>query len=208
MPLNFTKKNLNKEANLLFFQRLLKNPLQVGALVPSSRSLARVVGREVSVLPDQIVIELGGGTGTLTEELLKCGIPEDQLYVIEIDLLLVNYMKKKFPNVTILHGNATDLPRLIPPQFLGKTSSIISGMPFLNMPKLMQKQIIEGSFECLSEKGRFIQYTYSPFSSLPAHKFGLSKHRAGIVFKNFPPATIWRYEKTVLKNPSGLSLTS
>ncbi len=196
MTLHSLKKNQPRhEEHFVFFKRWLKNPLQIGAFFPSSRSLARLIGREVLVSPHQIVVELGGGTGILTEELIKAGVPENQLYVIEIDPILVSYLKKRFPNVIVLHGNAINLPDLIPPEFLGKVSTIVSGMPLLNMPKIVQKDIVDASFKSLTKNGRFIQYTYSPFSSLASHKFGLSKRRAGFVLKNFPPATIWCYEK-------------
>lgn len=189
------KKNLRHEEHLVFFKRWLKNPLQIGAFFPSSKSLARHIGREVRFSSENIVVELGGGTGILTEELLKAGVPEDQLYVIELDPILVKYLKSRFPKVNVLYGNAADLSNLLPKEFLGKVSSIVSGMPLLNMPKAIQQKIIDASFENLAQKGRFIQYTYSPFSNFSAPKFGFSKRRAAFVLRNFPPATIWCYEK-------------
>jgi len=196
MTLHSLKKRQGRhEEHFVFFKRWLKNPLQIGAFIPSSKSLARVISHEILVSPQHIVVELGGGTGILTEEILKAGVPEDKLYVIELDPILVSYLKKRFPNVTIIHGNAINLPNLIPSEFLGKISTIVSGMPLLNMPKLVQGGILDVSFKNLSENGRFIQYTYNPFTSLNCHKHGFSKRRAGFVLKNFPPATIWCYEK-------------
>lgn len=197
MPLKFLKKiHPYHEEHLIFFKRWFRNPLQVGALLPSSRFLARLIGRQVFLPPDHIIIELGGGTGKLTFELLDAGIPAESLYVVEIDPVLVHYLSRKLPNVVILQGNAADLPTLIPPNLHGKVSTIISGMPLLNMPRILQKNIIDACLTVLSRKGKFIQFTYSPFSSFPAKKFGLSKIRAGIIFRNLPPATVWCYERS------------
>lgn len=197
MPLKFLKKiHPRHEEHLVFFKRWVRNPLQVGALLPSSRFLARLIGQQVLLPSGHIIVELGGGTGKLTFELLAAGIPPECLYVVEIDPVLVTYLSHKFPNVVILNGNASNLTNLIPPHLHGKVSTIISGIPLLNMPRILQKNIINACLNVLSLKGRVIQFTYSPFSSFPAKKFGLSKIRAGTILRNLPPATVWCYERS------------
>ena len=197
MSLKFLKKiHPHHEEHLVFLKRWFRNPLQVGALLPSSRFLARLIGKQVFLPANHIIVELGGGTGKLTLELLAAGIPAECLYVVEIDPVLVNYLRRKFPNVVVLQGSAADLATLIPPHLHGKVSTIISGIPLLNMPRILQKNIINACLDVLSLKGKFIQFTYSPFSSFPAKKFGLSKIRAGTVLRNLPPATVWCYERS------------
>lgn len=53
---------------LLFLRRWLANPGKVGAVLPSSAALGRLVARNVARRPDQWVVELGAGTGTVTRD--------------------------------------------------------------------------------------------------------------------------------------------
>lgn len=188
------KKKFFKE-KLLFLGRWAKNPFRMGAVFPSSRALSRKISRFVKGHQNTYVVELGGGTGQLTEELLKAGVPPENLYVIEIDRVLVEHLKAKFPTVTIIQGNAARCDTILPLHVHGKTSAVISGLPLLSFSKRLQHKIIEASFKILSKEGEFVQFTYSPFSSLSATRFGLHKKRAGLVLRNIPPATIWTYQK-------------
>ena len=63
----------------LFFRQWLRSPKSMGSVIPSSRVLARAVAREVAWQPGQYVVELGGGTGAITQGLIERGIPRDQL---------------------------------------------------------------------------------------------------------------------------------
>ena len=69
----------------LFFRQWLRSPKSMGSVIPSSRFLAQAVAREVAWKPGQFVVELGGGTGAITEGLIARGIPRDKLVVVELD---------------------------------------------------------------------------------------------------------------------------
>lgn len=185
----------NYRETLLFFRRWLRHPLRLGAVIPSSPALTRLVCRQIALKDDRIIVELGAGTGCLTRMLIEMGIPQDRLYVLELDPELCNYLKKSMPTLNIIQGNACDLPDLLPPELVGKVSTVISGMPMTAMPKDVQRKIINASFETMDCDGEFLQYTYRPVSPLAADQFGLSKKRVGIAFKNLPPATLWRYQR-------------
>src|SRR5512145_1917528 len=71
-------------AALVFLKAWLKSPLRVGAIAPSGDRLARAMAQVVprrSALP---VVELGGGTGSITAALLR-RIPAERLIVVERD---------------------------------------------------------------------------------------------------------------------------
>src|SRR3954466_5094278 len=86
---------------LLFIRRWLANPLKVGALLPSSPFLARLVARHVKFGPDDAVVEVGAGTGAVTEALIQAGIPPDRLFVIEIDADMCTYLRRQMPQVQV-----------------------------------------------------------------------------------------------------------
>src|SRR3954468_4076358 len=72
-----------------------------------ARQVARGVGRwhrpgrggvgETVVEPGQYVVELGGGTGSITMGLIERGIPRDLLVVIELDGPMHSYPKERPP---------------------------------------------------------------------------------------------------------------
>lgn len=179
----------------LFLLRVLKNPRQLGAIAPSSRHLGELLARHVVVDDHSPIIELGGGTGALTRALIKAGVEPSRLYVIELETSLANYLKSALPHVNVIHGNAAELDKIIPSEIIGKVNRVVSGLPMINIPEPIRRQILESSFRAMEPEGSFIQYTYSPRSSIDAKAYQLKKQRLGTIFRNLPPATVWQYTK-------------
>lgn len=197
MTPNKIKKTFLKNENFLFFQRLIKNPRALGAVAPSSRRLARLICQQVVRQKDDYVIEIGAGTGSFTRQLLASGVSPSHLIVIELDKELCAFMQKKFPEVRIIQGNACDLENLVPKQIIGKISTIVSGIPMVNLSYAIRKSIVDSCFSVMKPGGQLLQFTYGPMSPLASKKMNLSQKRIGYVFMNVPPATVWKYQKQV-----------
>src|SRR5882724_5939592 len=118
---------------ILFLRRWLKDPLMIGAIAPSSRELAAAMARLVPVDSQDPVIELGGGTGVITQALLDAGIAPARLFVVERDGALHDLLVKRFPEVRILLGSAADLTDLLRPLGVAKACAVVSGLPLLAM---------------------------------------------------------------------------
>lgn len=183
------------QETLLFLKRLLKHPLRLGAIAPSSPALTSLVSRHVSVKAGSYIVELGAGTGTVTRRLLEHGIPSDQLYVVELDPELCSFLERSLPDIHVIQGNAVELASLLPKEVVGKVSTIVSGMPMSTMPLNLQKKIIDSCFKVMTPDGEIVQYSYHVTSPIPALKLGLSKERIGITLLNLPPAFLWRYQR-------------
>ena len=113
--------NLAKEGEL-FFKQWLRSPKSMGSVIPSSRHLARVLAREVAWQPGQYVIELGGGTGAISQGLINRGIPRDHLVVIELDGSLYGYLKDRLPGCRVIQGDATRLDEILARYDIGEIS--------------------------------------------------------------------------------------
>ena len=177
----------------LFFSRWLKAPHRIGALAPSSRHLARAMATQVDLRRSEFVVELGGGTGSVTRALLEAGIPAERLVVVERDEQLYKLLRRRFPQLRVVQGDARHLVDLLRPLGIDAVSSVVSSLPLVSMPKRMRRQIIDQSFALLGEAGRFIQFTYSLTSPLAARELGLRGRVAARVWLNFPPASVWNY---------------
>ena len=79
----------------LFLQEWLANPQRTGSVVPSSRQLAAAMARWLPPDPESFVLELGPGTGAVTEALIKRGLREDRLVAIEHNPKLARLLARK-----------------------------------------------------------------------------------------------------------------
>ena len=176
-----------------FLKEFFTNPRHTGALFPSSKALAK---RMASFVPQQengLVVELGPGTGPVTLALLNAGVPPERLVLVEFSEELVNCLRRKFPQLKIIHGNACDLADLLD-QHLGKERpeiiSIVSSLPLKTLPKQVVVRISAETRKVLSKNGNLIQFTYDIRPKQPVRYEGLNRVASTIVWKNMPPARI------------------
>src|SRR5260370_42026259 len=134
-----------------FFSRWLKAPHRIGAVAPSSRYLARAMATQVDLRRAEPVIELGGGTGSVTKALLEAGLPVERLIVVERDVRLYKMLRRRFPQLRVVLGDARHLVELLPPLGIDAVSAVVSSLPLVAMPKMMRRQIIDQSFALLGE---------------------------------------------------------
>ena len=176
-----------------FLLEWIKNPLVTASVLPSSERLARkmVKGLDAGI---GTVIELGPGTGVFTRQLLACGIPEQNLVLIELNRKFSQKLQTTYPTATVINGAAEALPRL----HLKQAGAVISGLPFLSMRDKQIDAILHGAFEVLQTNGVFIQFTYGykcPVKPYILQNHGLIAERNSFVLNNFPPASVYHIRK-------------
>jgi phosphatidylethanolamine/phosphatidyl-N-methylethanolamine N-methyltransferase len=181
--------------NEVFFKHWLRSPKSMGSIIPSSGYLARALAAEVAWEPGSHVIELGGGTGAITQGLLERGIPAANLVVIELETNLYNYLAGRYPDVTVVQGDATRLDEIIARLPIERVSTVISGLPMVRMPLDFKRAIIDQAFAAMPAGHFMLQYTYSPLAPVPVEDFHLDATLARYVVRNFPPAAVWRYHR-------------
>src|ERR1700722_12221617 len=120
--------------SLLFFKRVLANPLQVGYVVPSSPFLTRKVAKRLDFSQPRVVVELGPGEGCHTRQIVKRMDPHSKLLLFELDDHFASHLRKQFahdPRVTVLHTDALHMPATLRELGYARCDYIISGLPFL-----------------------------------------------------------------------------
>jgi len=182
--------------NLQFLQAFLKNPAKVGAVTPSSPELAAEMLHGIEPDDNNIVLELGVGTGAVTKFLCDV-IPSRSSYLgIELDRDLVKTLNRNFPDMNIICGNAAEAFDIHSRSGLGKVRYLVCCLPFVSLPKEVSENILL-DIEKFMEEGcelRIFQYAHGYFLP-PAIKLReILKDRYGnlrrspLVLKNFPPA--------------------
>jgi phosphatidylethanolamine/phosphatidyl-N-methylethanolamine N-methyltransferase len=176
----------------LFFRRWLANPLQMGSIVPSSPALCRRLVAQTRYAPDEMVLELGAGTGVVSQSLLTSGLPAERLFVVEIVRDMAEHLRDALPGANVIEGDARRLPALIPSAWQGRIGTVIVGIPLVLLPFAEQRRFIE-AIEAVAPGRGFILYSYCITSPLPYEKHGLVAKREAWTPLNFPPASVWRY---------------
>jgi phospholipid N-methyltransferase len=182
--------------NLQFLRAFLKNPLKVGAVAPSSPELAAEMLQGFEPDENNIVLELGVGTGAITRRLREIIPNKDSYLGIELDGSLVKTISGKFSELNIVCGNAADAYTIHKESGLGKVRYVVCCLPFVSLPKEVSESVLEEVAKFMVEGCtlRIFQYAHGYYLP-PAIKmreflrgrYGKSM-RSPLVLKNIPPA--------------------
>jgi phosphatidylethanolamine/phosphatidyl-N-methylethanolamine N-methyltransferase len=181
-----------------FLLKWLRSPFKIGAVAASSKGLAREMAAQADLSLPGAVIELGGGTGSITRAILDRGVGYDRLYSVEFDHELAATLRHRFPRLHVVEGDAGDLVSLMAARGVNQAACVISGLPLLGMPASVQQRILKAAFMLIAPGGRFIQFTYGPTTPTRPQimrDLNLKARRAGHIMMNVPPARVWCYER-------------
>ncbi|HET7084575.1 MAG TPA: rRNA adenine N-6-methyltransferase family protein [Rhizomicrobium sp.] len=172
-----------------FLRGLVHDPKGVSAPTPSSPALARALAGEVDISRPGLVLELGPGTGVVTEALLQQGVEPERLIAIEQEPNFAQLMRRRFPAVKVCHSDALVFETCLPAQAC--VAAIVSGLPLLNFPLAIRRSLLRRALACQWAGGSFIQLSYSWRPPVPLES-GMTLDKK-IIWRNFPPAHVWTY---------------
>ncbi len=180
----------------VFLGSWLRSPLTVGAVIPSGRLLARALAAQIDPRQDGAIVELGPGTGVVTQALLSRGVHPARLILLERDPNFCHLLRNRLPGIRVLHADARHLEQSLSEIGEKRLDAVVSSLPLLSLPYALQHQIVEQSFRVLGPQGAFVQFTYgfgSPVRPGLQHRLALSGRPVARVLRNLPPAVVWRY---------------
>jgi phosphatidylethanolamine/phosphatidyl-N-methylethanolamine N-methyltransferase len=183
---------------LLFLRGWSRAPAAVGGPFASSvwtaRRLAQVTVEAASPGSGPI-LELGPGTGAVTEALIETGCPVDQIVVVERDAELCRSLDRRFPGLQVLHGNALDLADTLGRARIPVVRVVLSGLPMRVVPPPVAGRCYLQAFQLMPPRGAIIQYTYGLRPPVDPNEAGPRLHATfvGREWRNMPPMGIWRY---------------
>lgn len=174
--------------NLRFIGKFFTKPKTTGAILPSSRFLARAMAKHCPK-DDSIVLELGAGTGSVTKQIIKfCN--NQRIYSIELDKKLCKGLEKEFPQVNIINDSAENIKEILKDD-TRELGIIISSLPLVSLPPTVVKNILKAIEEALPVGGKFVQFTYKLNKKPDALGFNSLKHiGTQKVYMNVPPARV------------------
>lgn len=177
-----------------FFKSWIQNPVAIGAVAPSGRLLAKLMAS--GLRPGARVIELGAGTGTVTQAILDTGVRAEDLFAVEQNAQFLKILARRFPECPLVAADALSLVEHVPGP--GTFDFVISGLPLLFFSPEQKQRLLEQVFEMLGSKGALHQFTYAgrcPVERGLRSRLGLRSSLIGFAPFNLPPAFVYRLSR-------------
>jgi phosphatidylethanolamine/phosphatidyl-N-methylethanolamine N-methyltransferase len=189
------KKPLRLDDEVRFLRSWIEKPLHMGAVMPSGRVLARTMAQYVDVNSESPVVELGPGTGAITNALIEHGVDQKRLVLVEYNPGFCALLRDRYPQAKVVQGDAYALRDSLWDVLSAPASAVVSGLPLVTKPMLTRLKLIRDAFLALAPGAPFVQFTYSVAPPIPKSLPGVSTEASERIWMNLPPARVWVYRK-------------
>ena len=192
----FEQKNgIRLDDEVHFIRSWMQKPLSIGAVTPSGKVLARTMAQYVEPEIPGPVIELGPGTGPVTEALVQQGVHPSRLVLVEYNPTFCQLLRKRFPEATVIRGDAYKLRSALAALVRHPAAAIVSGLPLVTKPMRTRLRLLSEAFGLLQAGAPFIQFTYAVMAPIPKALTGIRAEASERIWLNVPPARVWVYRK-------------
>jgi phosphatidylethanolamine/phosphatidyl-N-methylethanolamine N-methyltransferase len=180
-----------------FLKSWLRNPLRTGAVAPSGPVLARKMASFVDPQSRGPIIELGPGTGPVTQALLDRGVDPSRLVLVEYERDFCRLLQERFPRATVVQGDAYALGRTLAGRLSEPAAAVVSSLPLVTRPEPVRTALVREAFGLMKPGAPFIQFTYAVVSPVPLKGADFSAEPSERVWRNMPPARVWVYRRAL-----------
>jgi len=198
----------------LFFRQFRERFETTGAVLPSSRSLARAMTRPLACCPGpRRILEVGPGTGAVTGHIVREVRPSDQFDLVEINDKFAGLLKDRFQSDPAYQpASPVSKVHVCPLQEFaadGEYDIIISGLPFNNFPAELVESLVDRCLGLLKPGGTFSLFEYmfirpmrvtvsrgpekerlAAIERIMQTRFQAQRIRRDWIFMNVPPAWV------------------
>jgi phosphatidylethanolamine/phosphatidyl-N-methylethanolamine N-methyltransferase len=187
------KRPLRFDDEVHFLRSWFEKPLTTGAVMPSSKVLARTMAAYVDPKSKGPVVELGPGTGAVTQALVERGVDPARLVLVEFNPTFCRMLRVRYPAATVVQGDAYRLRRLLETTLREPADAIVSGLPLVTKPLRTRVRLISEAMMLLRPGAPFVQFTYAMVPPIPKGLTGIRTEASPLIWLNLPPARVWIY---------------
>jgi phosphatidylethanolamine/phosphatidyl-N-methylethanolamine N-methyltransferase len=153
------------------------------------------MARQVDPRGDGPVIEVGPGTGPVTQALIEHGIAEERLVLVEYSAEFVHLLRKRFPKARVIRGDAYALKTTLAGLIDRPAAAVVSSLPLILKPEAQRISILRQAFDLMAPGAPFVQFTYSVVSPVPLKHGEFTWKASRRIWLNVPPARVWTYRR-------------
>ncbi len=180
---------------LRFFRGWMDRPKAVGSIVPTGSVTARRMATVIDTKSGLPVLEVGPGTGVITKAILAHGVKPENLYAVEYSPDFVRHLRRLYPRVNVIEGDAFDLDRTLGDKRGLTFDSVISGVPLLNFPVPARVAYLDDLLSRITPGRPVVQLTYGPKSPIPPGLGDYTVEHFHFIIRNIPPTQLWIYRR-------------
>jgi len=191
---------MKRGGTLLFLKEGLKHYRECGTLLPSSPRLAKAITKCVPQLTaEEVILELGPGTGVVTKE-LRARFPKNRIISVEINGEFCKKLRTEFPDVTIVERCASKIEDVIRELSIPNTkiAAVVSGIPFVSIPDEIKPRIWAAIARVLEIGKPYIQFSYIEGYWKKQFLPGFERQKTKKVWTNIPPASVLMFKRVVM----------
>lgn len=187
----------------MFIKQMFSDPGKTGAIVPSSRKLARRMLELSNPGEDAVIAEYGPGTGVFTREIADNLRPGQKFFCVEINKNFADILRRDHPRLGIHIGCASDIESYCRAEGVDHVDRVVSGLPWAVFPEELQRDILDGMMRVMPKGGVFVTFAYVQGLVLPSgrrfkrniKRYFAKVERSEVIWENIPPAIIYRCER-------------
>src|ERR1700744_63415 len=187
------KKPLRLDDEMQFIRSWIEKPISTGAVMPSGKALARTMASYVDPTSKGPVIELGPGTGPVTEALVAHGVDPSRLVLVEFKPTFCRLLRTRYPAATVVQGDAYRLRRLLETYVREPAAAVVSGLPLGTKPLRTRLRLIADAMGLLAPGAPVVQFPYAMVPPIPKALSGVKAEASELIWLNLPPARVWVY---------------
>ncbi|MDX6805042.1 class I SAM-dependent methyltransferase [Terrihabitans rhizophilus] len=193
-PGGHKKPPLRDEAR--FIRSWMEKPLIMGSVTPSGRALAQMMARPMDPASEGPILELGPGTGPVTQALVDRGIDEARLVLVEFNTAFVMLLRERFPRANVIQGDAYAVRDVLSGVVDEPLAGVVSSLPLLTKPVPQRARLLKECLELCRPGAPFAQFTYMVAPPIPLFAAeGAAARGSRVVWRNIPPARVWTYRR-------------
>ena len=176
---------------VLFFRKFLAKGRGISSAVPSSRQMVSGILRHVDFSRPATIVELGAGTGPVTEQILERLRPFHRFVAVENDPDFCDILRRRFPDTTLLQVDASRVAEPLASMGIHRVDYVLSGLPTPNLPARAAVRLWRWLLASLASDGTFVQLTLAPlvYRAFYNRLFGSVDYQ--MVWRNFPPGGVY-----------------
>jgi phospholipid N-methyltransferase len=184
---------------LHFLWAALRNPLQVSTVFQTGDKVSGILAEAIPADVSLPVVELGVGTGAITESLLE-RIQDPSVYVgLELNAEMLKFASKRFPKGRFVTASAETFA-----DYLGgrPAAAVVSSLPWTLMPAETVEALLSSIAQHLAPDGVFATYITLHVLKTPAGRRVQSSIESRfpnvetkVVGSNLPPAKVFLARK-------------